>query len=1035
MSTAFLPNLLPSDVEQAAQLIQRTYNTIGLPSEEQKRLQQELFDIQKRPEAWGLVIPFLEHQDPNVQFFGAHTAQVKIARDWDAFPKDHVQDLRDLLVQLAAHAAATGRNRVIIRKLFVALTSLALILVPGSPTRWPDWLLSCVAALSGRGASPEHILDFLSIVAEDIETAVLSGPSKMQVRQSLNDAIPMVVQAITASITKAHSDTGSVKELHAALRCFTSWLVFFPMSDVTPLIPGLINLLGPSVDEDTFIASSDTLQAILTSSALSNGAGTKTLTEPLLLWLESYGALIVDETVQSGIVEPRSHSLCKLLVALGDHSTSYMAVNLASTSPISPLASAAQLSLPTNSQVHPQGRLVQSFLRRLLAYTGLPGYYGMDEEESEMTLGFWYLFQEALWSTDFEAGDEDTASSAQASQTENAVIALSKAVYSELVQVLRRKIVWPPSLAGWTKDQVDKFQVYRRDVGDTLINAYYVLRDDMLNFLINDLLNRLATKQPAEGWQEIEATLHCIMSIQEAIDLENTPSLARMFTEEVLTCLPTSGYDRVRKTMLSLIGTYSSWFAAQPTAQTPAMLMNVVGYIATALSESTLSLWAANAMRDICDANRAALAPNLGAFAQLHAALADIADTEKSKVLQSIASVIQALPPPEEISPIEAIINPVVAKLAAALQSPSQLPEEARAMVVIELEALCGIAKGLTRTNDALVVLEESSDPQVEEEIMQQARADPRMVKLRDDIFAGIRTVMEVWSVDAEVNTALSDLLKSITALPADLTLISLSPGPLLEQVCLAAQRRLNGIWLTLAGMLIAQLNPPPALMSLKTGPTPEAKAIVSSMLPVLLQAALGALAQPNALQENPDVVRDFFGCMDTVAHNFAGAFFSLPQGMLDMLMQCAVTSMELQERYALVAACTFLGALFNRVFIHEELEAARNQLVQRHGKIVLATVLRGFAGIAPRSAVPNLIDLLSTLVSRCTAECRQWMGDILFADDFLASKAGHEAKMKFVRAVTSSRSLKRTREAAQQFMLVARGLEGSNFGYATLTM
>ena len=47
-----------------------------------KRLQNDLFQIQKRPEAWGLVIPFLDHQDQNVQFFGAHTAQVKIARDW-----------------------------------------------------------------------------------------------------------------------------------------------------------------------------------------------------------------------------------------------------------------------------------------------------------------------------------------------------------------------------------------------------------------------------------------------------------------------------------------------------------------------------------------------------------------------------------------------------------------------------------------------------------------------------------------------------------------------------------------------------------------------------------------------------------------------------------------------------------------------------------------------------------------------------------------------------------------------------------------
>lgn len=36
---------------------------------------------------------------------------------------------------------------------------------------------------------------------------------------------------------------------------------------------------------------------------------------------------------------------------------------------------------------------------------------------------------------------------------------------------------------------------------------------------------------------------------------------------------------------------------------------------------------------------------------------------------------------------------------------------------------------------------------------------------------------------------------------------------------------------------------------------------------------------------------------------------------------------------------------------------------------------------------------------------------------------------------VCRSRSLRRTRDAANQFTLVARGLEGSNFGYASVTM
>ena len=71
-----------------AQLIQQSYDPVSahrLSPDDQRRLQSELFELQRRWEAWGLVVPFLfEYADPNVQFFGAHTAQVKISRDWCA---------------------------------------------------------------------------------------------------------------------------------------------------------------------------------------------------------------------------------------------------------------------------------------------------------------------------------------------------------------------------------------------------------------------------------------------------------------------------------------------------------------------------------------------------------------------------------------------------------------------------------------------------------------------------------------------------------------------------------------------------------------------------------------------------------------------------------------------------------------------------------------------------------------------------------------------------------------------------------------
>ena len=75
-----------------------------------------------------------------------------------------------------------------------------------------------------------------------------------------------------------------------------------------------------------------------------------------------------------------------------------------------------------------------------------------------------------------------------------------------------------------------------------------------------------------------------------------------------------------------------------------------------------------------------------------------------------------------------------------------------------------------------------------------------------------------------------------------------------------------------------------------------------------------------------------------------------------------------------------------------------------------------------------------------------------LVQDDYYPCRATPEAKNKFIKAVfgsvlnvvvapymltlpPSSRAMKRIREAAQQFTLVARGLEGSTFGYATVSM
>lgn len=219
------------------------------------------------------------------------------------------------------------------------------------------------------------------------------------------------------------------------------------ISHVTALIPPLIFLLNPNLPDDSiFISASDAIQELASRSVLSEGSGSKTLTEPLMVWLDTTGNQIVENMLATDDVSPIAHSLCKLLTALGDHSTSYIATNIASSAPVS----TGPTTPPTT-----KGHLAQSFLRLLLVFTGLPGYYGVDEEESEMTLGFWYLLQETLWSTNSygeDLGDDQPPRVPETGEGgESQQVLTAKAVFRELVRTLRRKVVFPPPNSGWSR--------------------------------------------------------------------------------------------------------------------------------------------------------------------------------------------------------------------------------------------------------------------------------------------------------------------------------------------------------------------------------------------------------------------------------------------------------------------------------------------------------------------------------------------------------------------------------------------------------
>ncbi|KAK9711021.1 hypothetical protein K7432_008069, partial [Basidiobolus ranarum] len=112
-------------------------------------------------------------------------------------------------------------------------------------------------------------------------------------------------------------------------------------------------------------------------------------------------------------------------------------------------------------------------------------------------------------------------------------------VFSKLVQILRQKIEYPSEeeWASWSKDVRDRFKIYRRDVGDTLINSYLVLHGEMLEYLLNLASTQLNSDRAASHWQDLESTLFCLRSISEAVSSVD-PHITKLFGDEILGKLP-----------------------------------------------------------------------------------------------------------------------------------------------------------------------------------------------------------------------------------------------------------------------------------------------------------------------------------------------------------------------------------------------------------------------------------------------------------------------------------------------------------------
>lgn len=264
--------------------------------------------------------------------------------------------------------------------------------------------------------------------------------------------------------------------------------------------------------------------------------------------------------------------------------------------------------------------------------------------------------------------------------------------------------------------------------------------------------------------QHLEATLFCLKSISEEISPDENQHVARFFGLQVLGQLPNdpnnSGNIRLRNTILLLMGSLSEWLKTHPE-----FLGSVMNYIVPCLSDPQLAPSASSAFADICDTCRESLVNELTSLMHVYGAMSNshIKSNIMQKVVESVADVIQVLPPDRAMAPLMSLTGDILQGVSKALNNIDHNAQDARDVILVQLQYLSACCRGIQSPNDDYQSLNERNTT-YDSYASGQLTALYATVEGFNEITFAIREssiqIALVWGADEQVAKALSHFLE-----------------------------------------------------------------------------------------------------------------------------------------------------------------------------------------------------------------------------------------------------------------------------------
>eukprot|EP00095_Tigriopus_kingsejongensis_P012065 maker-scaffold60_size442463-snap-gene-0.27 protein:Tk12065 transcript:maker-scaffold60_size442463-snap-gene-0.27-mRNA-1 annotation:"Importin-13" len=911
-----------------------------------------LTKAQMSPNAWEFAWELLTPQkNPEVQFFGANTLATKVSKFFHEVPPEQFAMLRERLLTLLT-TYALGPKMVTTR-LCVAVAGLVNHSLPKMwPTPMQDLINIFQREMETKGVAVLHLLlELLTVIPEEFATMIMNSGRRNEVRIELSNTVPVVLDLLK----KVLNQGGIPNEITIqAIKCLQSWVQFgVPMEEVEGLFA---KLMGCMKDEEMFECSLEAMCSIISHPNTHKHPHTMKKLLGHVLPLDQHLFKMMQEDSYD-VALP----LATLFITFGESHSRLL------------------LDWTTENEEGRNAalRLVSTILRISSSHAQFP----TQETLSEIAFGFWYIFQ-----------DDIIACEPQQFQH---CIAVFGNVYHELVESLLRKSMYPLNDSSWTADQKEAFRCYRTDVADTIMYCFNILRDNLLQILLNHLEQAIVKCSGPGGeqnWPYLEACLYAWSAIGESMAEEEESVLLSQFLSK-LPVIPYNNNPKVISAALDCIGGFAEWLANYPQ-----LVPHVIPIVTSALPNQELSLCATMALKDMardCTDGLKPYAKDIVNACVNALRSSQLKPGECVRLMYPIGKMLSMMGQDEIMANLGSILTPYITELRTIATQDPNVQLRARVLFIMKL---------LTTLFQALDLNPKEEGDKVEAQQIPK-RTQP-IITLFPQLFPLVKDVAARWVRDEDVMDTVWGFLKQCGATLLD----DVRPftQQILELLMSCYTTAPHGMALELARQFLTMF-----------GKDPNYRPALVQLFARISTTTMEFIQSTGNVSDHVDLISTYFQVMGQIMKKDHLMFD--PQGIpAPGMFQCASFCLALPESSVVRYATTFLS---NMITVSRE-SPYLTSIVNEQGEMLFRQVLTCIGGDHGRNHSEYYADVLLSLNKKYFDNLCNWMNILLREEKFPSERVSRQQKEHFAQLVLKERANKRKLiEIVREFSLACNGM------------